>query len=118
MRGLFVGDGIAQILHPAFQRDELALECLDLFLLFEDGLGELGELALEMGVANLEIDEAAFHGREAYPRREFVLNERPGRSNIGAEPALLLRQCDRLRRDGAPVGDKRPPGWRCRSPST
>ena len=68
MRGLFVGDGVAQVVHAALQRDELALQRVDLFLVFEDGLGQFGILAFEMGVADLEIDEAAFHGREAYQR--------------------------------------------------
>ena len=66
MRGLVVGDGVPEVEHPALQRGELALQRLDLFLVIEDGLGELGVLALEMGVADLEIDEAAFHGREPY----------------------------------------------------
>src|SRR5262245_10108044 len=72
MRRLFVGDGLAQVVHAVLQRAELALERLDQFLLIEDGLGELGVLALEVGVADLEIDEAAFHGREAYQRPELV----------------------------------------------
>ena len=36
--------------------------------MIEDGLGQFGILLFEMGVADLEIDEAAFHGREPYQR--------------------------------------------------
>jgi len=90
VRGLFVGDGLPQVVHPPLQRDELALQRLDLFLVIEDGLGEFGILALEMRVADLEIDEAAFHGREAY-QRCICIERTPGlRRQLGMSQRFFL----------------------------
>jgi hypothetical protein len=66
MRRLVVRDGVAELFEPAAQRAEVLLKRRDGLLLVEDDLAQLCVLLLEVRVADLEVDEARFHGRRGY----------------------------------------------------
>ena len=78
MRRLVVQQRFAQLSEIGLGGAELPEQAVDGLLLREDDVAQLGNLALEMGVAYLQVHESRFHGgrRLAPGQSSGLANER------------------------------------------